>query len=191
MWRRQSQSQMRGWVPKNRVAKVGLGGHEEMISQEPTTCLARVSRVLTAANASTLSVREWQGAGGLRPDEHERLRNGRAHWGWPRLRQGARYVGAPRRQTSRLQRGGRRSEPLIRIICTLAHRAKQSYCSYRGLPTNCHAGCCTSPAHRIASPDPERTFLLSVGACPAGAGPSPKEDPSNPWPGLCGTGKVR
>ncbi|CAE8656356.1 unnamed protein product [Polarella glacialis] len=27
------------------------------------------------------------------------------------------------------------------------------------------------------------------GACPAGAGPSPKEDPLNPYPGLCGTGK--
>ena len=28
------------------------------------------------------------------------------------------------------------------------------------------------------------------GACPAGAGPSPLEQPGNPWPGLCGTGKV-
>jgi len=27
------------------------------------------------------------------------------------------------------------------------------------------------------------------GACPKGAGPSPKEDPWNPWPGECGTGK--
>lgn len=27
------------------------------------------------------------------------------------------------------------------------------------------------------------------GACPAGAGPSPAEDPANPWPGKCGTGK--
>jgi hypothetical protein len=30
-------------------------------------------------------------------------------------------------------------------------------------------------------------FGKTHGACPAGAGPSPKEDPSNPWPGLCGT----
>ena len=27
------------------------------------------------------------------------------------------------------------------------------------------------------------------GACPAGAGAKPKEDPRSPWPGLCGTGK--
>lgn len=27
------------------------------------------------------------------------------------------------------------------------------------------------------------------GACPDGAGASPNEDPSNPWPGLCGSGK--
>jgi catalase-peroxidase len=27
------------------------------------------------------------------------------------------------------------------------------------------------------------------GACPAGAGPSPLEDPENPWPGKCGSGK--
>lgn len=26
------------------------------------------------------------------------------------------------------------------------------------------------------------------GACPAGAGPSPMDDPENPWPGLCGAG---
>lgn len=27
------------------------------------------------------------------------------------------------------------------------------------------------------------------GACALGAGPSPNDDPENPWPGLCGTGK--
>lgn len=32
-------------------------------------------------------------------------------------------------------------------------------------------------------------FGKSHGACPLGAGPPPKEDPFNPWPGLCGTGK--
>lgn len=32
-------------------------------------------------------------------------------------------------------------------------------------------------------------FGKAHGACRAGAGPSPAEDPSNPWPGLCGTGK--
>ncbi|CAJ1365055.1 unnamed protein product [Effrenium voratum] len=33
------------------------------------------------------------------------------------------------------------------------------------------------------------TFGKCHGACPAGAGPSPKEDVTNPWPGKCGTGK--
>jgi len=32
-------------------------------------------------------------------------------------------------------------------------------------------------------------FGKTHGACPNGAGPSPREDPSNPWPGKCGTGK--
>jgi len=32
-------------------------------------------------------------------------------------------------------------------------------------------------------------FGQTHGACPNGAGPSPKEDPNNPWPGMCGTGK--
>lgn len=32
-------------------------------------------------------------------------------------------------------------------------------------------------------------FGKSHGACPAGAGPSPMEDPLHPWPGNCGTGK--
>jgi len=31
-------------------------------------------------------------------------------------------------------------------------------------------------------------FGRTHGACPAGAGPSPKEDPYNPWPGLCPNG---
>jgi catalase-peroxidase len=34
------------------------------------------------------------------------------------------------------------------------------------------------------------TFGKAHGACPFGAGPSPKEQPLNPWPGLCGNGKV-
>lgn len=29
-------------------------------------------------------------------------------------------------------------------------------------------------------------FGKTHGACPLGAGPSPKEDPENPWPGMCG-----
>jgi len=32
-------------------------------------------------------------------------------------------------------------------------------------------------------------FGKTHGACPKGPGPSPKEDPENPWPGLCGNGK--
>lgn len=33
------------------------------------------------------------------------------------------------------------------------------------------------------------SFGKSHGACPAGAGKPPKEDPINPWPGRCGKGK--
>ena len=29
------------------------------------------------------------------------------------------------------------------------------------------------------------------GACPGGPGPKPNQDPANPWPGTCGTGRVR
>jgi len=32
-------------------------------------------------------------------------------------------------------------------------------------------------------------FGKTHGACPDGPGPSPKEDPMNPWPGNCGSGK--
>jgi len=32
------------------------------------------------------------------------------------------------------------------------------------------------------------SFGKTHGACPAGAGPSPKEDPRDPWPGKCGRG---
>eukprot|EP00966_Prymnesium_polylepis_P268798 6209645-Prymnesium_polylepis.1 len=33
------------------------------------------------------------------------------------------------------------------------------------------------------------SFGKTHGACPAGAGPSPKEDPRDPWPGKCGSGR--
>lgn len=35
------------------------------------------------------------------------------------------------------------------------------------------------------------THAVRAGACPLGAGPNPLEDPANPWPGLCGTGRGR
>eukprot|EP00924_Labyrinthula_sp_SR-Ha-C_P004969 maker-scaffold_1-snap-gene-17.4-mRNA-1 protein AED:0.07 eAED:0.07 QI:0/0/0/1/1/1/3/0/733 len=33
------------------------------------------------------------------------------------------------------------------------------------------------------------TLGKTHGACPTGAGPSPREDPENPWPGTCGSGR--
>ena len=32
------------------------------------------------------------------------------------------------------------------------------------------------------------SFGKAHGACPLGAGPSPQQQPSNPWPGMCGSG---
>jgi catalase-peroxidase len=50
---------------------------------------------------------------------------------------------------------------------------------------------------RMGMNDTETVALIGGGhafgkthaACPAGAGPNPYEDPENPWPGNCGTGK--
>ena len=36
----------------------------------------------------------------------------------------------------------------------------------------------------------DHAFGRSHGACPSGAGPSPKDQPHEPWPGACGSGKA-
>ena len=48
--------------------------------------------------------------------------------------------------------------------------------------THTHTHTHTQNAHPPAFPD------HAQGACPTGAGPGPKKDPKNPWPGTCGAG---
>eukprot|EP00729_Bicosta_minor_P022879 gene22879-17432_t len=48
-----------------------------------------------------------------------------------------------------------------------------------------------NPEGPLGQPIPNETaptIRKTHGACPDGAGPSPKEDPLNPWPGKCGSG---
>ena len=51
--------------------------------------------------------------------------------------------------------------------------------------------CCIHITIQHPKPQISVSLLLPKGACPTGAGPSPKEDPANPWPGTCGSGLLK